>query len=125
MYTLGLSYSAGERTDITPYGPKSLKSVRSLNGSWLRGVKGCFVRGKDHIANENHKRGKYHTQFKKKLKEMHVTAVVTVSELDVLFDMGREDAEENGDPYQAKWAEEDDGDPEKKKETVGHGLCYR
>lgn len=56
MYMPGKTYGNGEKREVETYGPKkTYKPGRNLNTSWLRGVKGCFICGRDHRENEEHK----------------------------------------------------------------------
>ena len=50
----------------------------------MRGVKGCFVCGKDHRANDRHPRTEVSAAIQK-LKEKHPEALITIGDLDAIF----------------------------------------
>lgn len=58
-------------------------------------MKGCFVCGKDHRANEKHEREEVSAGIKR-LKEEHITAMLTVADLDVLYEVGTNGGNEDG-----------------------------
>lgn len=53
-----------------------------------------------------------------KANRYYATALITVSCLDVLFDMGRQEEEENGDPSTAQWVGQGDVDPGEEEESM-------
>lgn len=58
-----------------------------MRTSCLRGVKCCFVSGKDHTADEKHKRGEI-SEAVIRLKEKQSTALRTVADLEEVYEMG-------------------------------------
>lgn len=74
----------------------------------MRGVKGCFVCGRDHRAKTRHPREEV-TAAINRLKSKHPTAWLTVDDLAAVFDMAMVDDESNPNKEpDAQWAEDDE-----------------
>lgn len=59
---------------------------KRLNCQWMRGVKGCFVYGKNHRKNSRHSR-KEVTEAVNRLKRRHLQATLSVEDLADVLDM--------------------------------------
>lgn len=79
----------------------------------MRGVKGCFVCGRDLRANSRHSREEL-TAAINKLKSRHPSALITVEDLSSVMAMAIDDAEnaESENEDDAFWNEEDDDSDE-------------
>lgn len=81
---------------------------RRLDSRWLRNVRGCFVCGKLHRANEKDPRHEV-TAAIRRLKANHPSALLTISDLETIQNM--QDSQAQGSDKEAaevQWAEDDD-----------------
>lgn len=61
--------------------------------------------GRDHRAKEKHKREEVSAVIKR-LKDKHATGLLTVADLDAVFEMGGEEGDNEEEAHEAQWAEE-------------------
>lgn len=96
MYTLGQNFSGEAKRKIKTYRKRGYKAYRGNGGtartrpnnwrirsSWLRGVKGCFVCGRDHMTNENNSRAEVIAAIER-LKKNHPSTLVSLADLDYI-----------------------------------------
>lgn len=102
------------------YGPKPTykdlpnyhRHGRRLRSSSLHGVKGCFVCGKEHNANDRYTREEV-TAAIKNLKDRNPSALITVADLDhvqtMCADYNHPGSEQSAED-EAQWADDDEDD---------------
>lgn len=100
----GAKYSGqGQSNSDRRYGNGQLRS------SWMKGVKGCFVCGKDHLANSRHSREEV-TAAIEKLKAKPPRALLTVDDLHSVVNMAIQESDEDIDHSsdgEVMWNQED------------------
>lgn len=121
-YTLGQNYGGEAKRYVKMYG--KIRRGRGGRGtnmrdhskrrnfpSWLRGVKGCMVCGKeDHIANQRHSEDEVREAIRK-LKKKQYTALLTEEDMAYISELFKGfDKYEEGD--EDVYYEEDEDDPE-------------
>ena len=81
---------------------------RRLSSEWMRGVKGCFVCGQDHMANNRHSREEV-TAAINRLKSRHPSALLTIEDLSSVVNMVNDnDIDQDKDDGNVMWNEEGD-----------------
>lgn len=113
-YSLGQKYGGQAQKPMKTYGPKhadrSNRGGRRLKSGWMRGVKGCFVCGRNHLANDKHPREEV-TAAIRRLKENHPAALLSTTDLDAIQSMCSNDNEEPATVEDdVQWADDDDSD---------------
>lgn len=82
-------------------------NYRRLSPSWMKGVKGCFVCGGDHMANTRHNTEDV-TEAINRLKANHPSALLTVEDLSNVMDMVKpHDDNNNVNTENVRWVEDD------------------
>lgn len=90
-YSLGKSYGEEAKRDVkSPWKKEGNYGGRRLNSSWMRGVKGCFVYGADHMARTNHSREEVKTAINK-LKAKYPQTLLTIEDLSAVVNMTIDD----------------------------------
>lgn len=92
---------------------RSQETGRSrLNSNWMKGVKVCFVCGKDHYDRTLHSREEV-TEAIKRLKENHPTSLLTIEYLHSVMEMAAREAEkDDGEDDNVIWNEDGDSSDE-------------
>lgn len=119
-YSLGKSYHGdAKRQHRKPWmrgrnNNGTWKGGHRLSPRWMRGIKGCFVCGKDHNANTKHPPDEV-TAAINKLKAKHPQALLTVEDLAAVVEMTttdeqRQEEEQGDDPVWLDEEEESDSD---------------
>lgn len=136
FYSLDKSYHGeARRQTMKPYKHSGRKTYggnsqggngRRINSNWMRGVKGCFVCGKDHRANKKHPRDEF-TLAINRLKAKHPSALLTIEDMHSVIMMAQTDDENDGsnedDDANAMWLESDDDDEKSDLAYIcTHGL---
>lgn len=124
LYSLGKTFGGDAKTQPkNPWPSKSRRYYnkdeerrrrphRQLNSAWWKGVKGCFVCGKDHLARTRHGKDEI-TKAIDKLRSNHPSALLTVEDLAFVIDMvmTETDEKDSSDEDYVKWIDEDQEDP--------------
>lgn len=121
LYSIGQNYGGEAKGKVKRYGQAGYRqnqknsqqngNRRRIASSWLRGVKGCFVCGKDHYANQKHPRDEV-TAAINKLKNKHPRALLTVEDLAFITELYDDNDKEESGEEQAEWAEDDSSNDE-------------
>lgn len=113
LYSLGRLYGVEPRRAIKPYrrppkpGPKRETPRRQLKSSCFRGLSRSFVCGEAHRATDKHPRDQFTTAIGR-LKDKHPTALITVEELDAIYNMDAiESPSEDLEEGEVQWLNED------------------
>lgn len=100
MYSLGNRYGGDARRNTRPsYGKRN--NYRRFSSSLLKGIKGCYVCGRDHNARSRHTQEEVKAAVEK-LKKKHPTAMLSVEDLafitnELTCDVDENPAPEDGD----------------------------
>lgn len=117
MYTLGQTYNGNAKgTAQPPWQNKghsgAHQSRKRLSSSWMRGVNGCFIFGRDHRASDKHSCQEV-TSDVRRWKE-HPSALLTMMNLDTIVFRCKfkpENGEGEDVSPEVRWTEDDnDGD---------------
>lgn len=116
MYSLGTQFGGEAQKEKRPYRATRAKQaqerrrpIRQLRSEWMRGVRGCFVCGRDHRANDRNRREEV-SQAIRKLKEKHPSALITIEDLNALYNQSDPDDEDAESGNDVKWADDESGD---------------
>lgn len=110
--TLGQQDGGGVQREMNTYEPKQRKGPheggRRLKSGWMRGVKGCFVCGRNIRSNDKKTREEVSTAIRR-LTENHPTALLSVTDLDEIQTMCASDQEATEPTGEgAQWADEEE-----------------
>lgn len=98
FYSLGKTYGGDAQRPVTKSWEKvnyhrrkgqtqgGRKNEKRLSPYWMRGIKGCFVCGKDHRANTRHPREEV-IEAINRLKRKHPRALTTVADISAVMEM--------------------------------------
>lgn len=80
-------------------------------------MKECFVGRRDHRSNETHESEEVSAAIKR-LKEKHVTALLTVAHLDAILKLGEDGEDDREEVNEAQWEEEESDEDEVRMEMA-------
>ncbi len=92
-YGLGIKYG-GQAEGINQRYGRKYKGERKLSTRWLRGIKGCYVCRKDHLAHTRHSPEEVRRAIER-LKKEHPKALISVEDLSFIADDLHDDTEDN------------------------------
>lgn len=93
------------RLTFNDYGQRGRTQGRKLRYSWLRGVKGCFVFGQNHMENDKHPREEVRTAIKK-LGDKYPSALLSLDDVSGIHELC-EEGQMDDDDAEVQWAEEE------------------
>lgn len=119
LYSLVQKYTAGARREVETYRPQPGpgQARMRLTGIQMRVVKRCFVCAKDRRANEKHKREEV-SAANEHLNEKHSAALLTVADLDAIYQMEEEQIREESEPFEAQWGEGKEEESDEREEDT-------